>query len=206
MGVEAWSAIAAGVSAIGAVAAVMVALFAWSTTKHAARATADLTKIEARRWHHDLTPQFTIEFAEQVGDQAVLKVWFNGPTALAELRVGLTIRNDKPRSSRLAGGPSPDEIAAQVWGPYRFRPRVDGADELGRTTGPVKLLPGDGRQFTLERTIEPRWTTPEWWRDEYENAPVRVGLRCTTGDYEPWTVYYEVPTVQGEPLEGQLYA
>ncbi|GAA3251566.1 hypothetical protein [Nonomuraea helvata] len=206
MSVEAWSAVAAAVSALAAIVAVVVAFFAWKATKNAAKATADLTKIEARRWHHDLTPQFTFELGPEAGDRTTLKVWFNGPAALGELTVSVTIRNDKPRNSTLAGSPSQEEIDAQVWGPYRFVPHVDGADQHGRAAAPIKLLPGDGRQFSLQRTIAPSWTREEWWRDEFKYAPVRVGLRCTSGDDDPWTVYHEVPTVQGTPLEGRLYA
>lgn len=198
------SVVAASVSAVGAMAAVIVAVLAWSTTRYAARATGDLSRIEARRWHHDLTPQFTFDFIQGSGDLSVLNVWFNGPDALGELTVSLTIRNDRPRFAGVADCLLPPEITTPVWGPYRFSPDyVYGADHLGRAAGPVKVLPGDGYQFALERTPAPSHTGQKGWHDLHAKAPVRLALRCTSRDAEPWTVYHVVPTVQDAAPQGR---
>jgi hypothetical protein len=113
--------------------------------------------------------------------------------------VTVTIRDDiRGRAPVTAGGPTADQIARQVWGPYRFMPGVDGADETGRSVAPLKMLLGDSRPFTLERTPPPaRANDSGSWRRHYADQPVRLTLGCYRQDHEPWTVPIEIAVEQG---------
>jgi hypothetical protein len=92
-----------------------------------------------------------------------------------------------------AGGPTAEQIDRQVWGPYRFVPGVDGADETGRSLEPFTLLLGDWRPFALERTPPPPWSNDSGsWRQRYADQPVRLTLSCYRKDHEPWTVPVEI--------------
>jgi hypothetical protein len=77
-----------------------------------------------------------------------LRLFLTGPADLARLdRLVVTIRDDHPwraEGTRLAGGPTREQVAEQIWGPYRFTPGtgpgtdstrgIPGADPTGRTT------------------------------------------------------------------------
>ena len=123
--------------AVGAVAAI-AAVGAWWAARSSSQASAAMTAIERRRWHADLTPQFELACRVTSGERATLRVALVGPAALDRIdRVTVRIRDDIPgRAPVTPGGPTAEEIARQVWGPYRFVPGVDGADQdrpLGRT-------------------------------------------------------------------------
>ncbi|MER7213187.1 hypothetical protein ABT340_39505 [Streptosporangium sp. NPDC000239] len=192
---ETWSALIAGLALAGTGGA-------WRTAYLAKQATVDLTRIEARRWHADMTPQFEItcvplSMGDQVSeDRAELRIRFVGPPGLTKLTVTPTIRDDWPdRKSTLAGGPTQEEVTSQIWGPYRFIHGVDGGSEGSRTVTPITLLLSDGRPLSVERTPPPRWADSAGWRQRYNGTPVRLALHCVHEGDEPWTVYKEVPTV-----------
>jgi hypothetical protein len=176
---------------VAAVAAVGAGIAAWQS----GRAAASLTAIEQHRWHADLTPQFTVNCRTNGGDRAQLKVALLGPPGLDRLdQVTVTIRDDvRGRESVTAGGPTAEQIARQVWRPYRFVPRVDGADETGRSVEPFSLLLGDWRPLTLERTPPPPWSSDSGsWQERHADQPVRLTLSCYRRDHEPWTVPVEI--------------
>jgi len=136
------------------------------------------------------------------GERATLRVALVGPAALDRLdRVTVRIRDDIPgRAPVTPGGPTAEEIARQVWGPYRFVPGVDGADQTGRSVAPFGLLLGDWRPLALERTPAPTWSSDATaWQRQYNDQPVRLTLACVREGDEPWTVPQEVRVDQGAP-------
>lgn len=101
-------------------------------------------------------------------DQDHVYVGFDAPATIGEITVQLTIRDDFDRSDlpQLAGGPTHEQVAEVIWGPYRFNPRVhDTEDGLGRTVSAFSLLPGDHQQLALRSVPETflvrrrRWAT-----------------------------------------------
>ncbi len=118
-----------------------------------------------------------------------------GPPGLDRLdRLIVSIRDDiHGRAPVTAAEPTAEQIAEQVWGPYRFVRSVDGADTTGRSVAPVSLLLGDWRPFALEHTPPPPWSSDSGgWRQQYADQPVRLTLTCYRQDHEPWTVPVEV--------------
>jgi hypothetical protein len=187
--------------AVGAVAAI-AAVGAWWAARSSSQASAAMTAIERRRWHADLTPQFELVCRVASGERATLRVALVGPAGLDRLdRVTVRIRDDIPgRAPVTSGGPTAEEIARQVWGPYRFVPGVDGADQAGRSVAPFGLLLGDWRPLALERTPAPTWSSDTTgWRRQYNDQPVRLTLACVREGDEPWTVPQEVRVDQGAP-------
>ncbi|WP_204038879.1 hypothetical protein [Acrocarpospora phusangensis] len=188
MTAETWSAIAAFIALSGS-------FLAWKAAAKSADAASRLTEIERRRWHHEMTPQLRAAVvAPKVWDNAELRLLLLGPTALHEVTLTVSIRDDWPdRKSTLAGGPTADEIAATIWGPYRFNRAIDGGSEDGRSVETFRLTMGDYKPIALIRSAWPRWTNQDHWRTKYADAPVRIAVTCEHPDYEPWTVHLEVP-------------
>jgi hypothetical protein len=187
--------------AVGAVAAV-AAVGAWWAARSSSQASAAMTAIERRRWHADLTPRFELACRVTSGARAELRVALVGPAGLDRLdRVTVRIRDDIPgRAPVISGGPTAEEIARQVWGPYRFVPGVDGADQTGRRVAPFGLLLGDWRPLALERTPAPAWSAdPAVWRRQFDDQPVRLTLACVREGDEPWTVPLEVQVEDTPP-------
>lgn len=183
--------------AVGTVMAAGAAVGSLLAARQANRAAATLAMIERHRWHADLTPQFEVTCTATSGDRATLRVAFVGPPGLDRLdQVTVSIRDDiRGRAPVIAGGPTAEQIARQVWGPYRFVRGVDGADENGRSVAAVELLLGDWRPFALEQTPPPPWWGGggvDGWRKQYADQPVRLTFTCHRQDDEPWTVPREV--------------
>jgi hypothetical protein len=186
---------------VGAVAAA-AAVGAWWAARSSSQASAAMTAIERHRWHADLTPQFEFRCRVTSGERAELRVALAGPAGLDRLdRVTIRIRDDIPgRAPVISGGPTAEEIARQVWGPYRFVPGVDGADQTGRRVAPFGLLLGDWRPLALERTPAPTWAAdPAGWRRQFDDQPVRLTLACLREGDEPWTIPLEVQVEDAPP-------
>ena len=191
-----WASIIAGSTAVFSAVATGGA---WLAARRA-NATADaVARIERDRWHTDLLPQFSARIEMGEGDRATLSVRLVGPLPLChldEIRVEVAQSDDMDYTPRLAGGPTEEQVAAQVWGPLRFVPGSDGADRNGHTVVPFALTVGRGRPFALERTRSPLWwdgnDREERWRDKWLNLPMRLVLTCRREGFEPWTVPYEV--------------
>lgn len=183
---------------LGGVAALVAAIASvgsWVAARQANHAAATLARIERDRWHADLTPKFEVTCQTTGGDRAQLRVALVGPAGLDRLdRVIVSVRDDiRGRRPVTAGGPSAEQIAQHVWGPYRFVPGVDRADQTGRTVAPVELHLGDWRPFALERTPPPPWSGDiETWRRQYDSQPLRLTLTCHRQGDQPWTVPIEL--------------
>ncbi|WP_433459893.1 hypothetical protein [Micromonospora sp. CA-248212] len=193
-----WSAVGTVTSALAALAALVVAYLAYRTTQTAASSTAALTRIEARRIWAETLPQFKITAEAQSDTYAMLHVELVGPPSLDRLdQIQLSVRDDYHArgASQIAGGPSADQVANHVWGPYRFRHGIDGGSENGRDVAPFSLPLGEGTDFAMDRQLPPLWNTSGTeasWRRDYAGKSVRLLLRCTRDGFEPWTVPAEV--------------
>ncbi|WP_430378419.1 hypothetical protein [Streptomyces sp. B1-3] len=195
-----WAAIVGGTTAVFSAIATGGA---WLTARRA-NATADaVARIERGRWHAENLPQFRVTIERGDGDRATLSVHLAGPLPLChldEIRVEVEQSDDMDYTPRLAGGPTPEQVAAQVWGPLRFVPGSDGADRNGQTVAPFRLEVGKGRPLALERTRSPLWwegnDREARWRDKWLNKPMRLVLTCRRDGFEPWTVPCEVEVPQ----------
>lgn len=126
----------------------------------AATRSADAAAVTARldidRRHAELTPHFriSVEPSNPGSDTLRLAVCLLGPPELERLdALTVTIRDDHPwraQGRALASGPTPEQVAQQIWGRWRFTPGtgpgtdsirgIPGADPTGRTT-PTQGLP-----------------------------------------------------------------
>ncbi|MFD6936250.1 hypothetical protein ACFWAP_08875 [Streptomyces goshikiensis] len=185
---------------IAAFLSVVAAAAAWEATGRAsdtaeqARRTAEIVaRIERDRWLSELTPQFEFTLTKE-GDQAAkLLIHLAGPDALGHLdsvtvRVGDDDYDHTPTQHRLGyvdpHGPTPEQIAAHVFGPFRLRPRVNDADDDGRELTFTDLQVGRGRPLALDRTMPGMWMvgkTYDSWQREYEGHPVRLVITCRRG-------------------------
>ncbi|MCG0066281.1 hypothetical protein L0F81_23820 [Streptomyces tricolor] len=176
---------------------------AWLAARRSAKTAEAVARIERQRWHADLTPQFDISIERSESGRAALSIRLVGPLPLGrldEIAVRIVSSDDMDRTARLPGGPTQEDLDAQVWGPCRFTHGADGADENGQTVAPFSLSVGTGRPFSIERTRPPHWQegpdVERRWRDEWLNAPMRLVITCTREEFEPWVVPcdVEVPT------------
>lgn len=193
-----WSAVGTVTSAIAGLAALVVAYLAFRTTQTAANSAAAMTRIEERRIWAETLPQLKVTADAQTDTYALLHVELVGPPSLDRLDgIQLSIRDDYHArgASQLAGGPSAEEVANHVWGPYRFKYGIDGGSENGRTVAPFSLPLGEGMNFAMDRQLPPLWNTSGTeasWRRDYAGKPVRLLFRCSREGFEQWTVPVEV--------------
>lgn len=172
---------------------------AWLAAHRSAKTADTVARIEQDRWHADLLPQFQLSIERAEGDRATLSVRLVGPLPLChldEIRIAIAQSDDMSRVATLAGGPTQEELDAQVWGPLRFAHGADGADVNGKTVAPFSLEVGKGRPFSVERTRPPLWQAGDdrdtRWRGEWLNKPMRLVLTCRREGFEAWTVPREV--------------
>lgn len=187
--------IVAIVSALGSVGAVWYARRSDRSagrsvvaSERSAIASEKRAALEGQRRQAEMTPWFrvAIESANEGMEDLRLSVFLTGPPELGRLdSLTVKIRDDHPWRAdgmRLAGGPSPEQVAAQIWGPYRFilstGPGVSpsgpirGADATGRATPTDGLPVGESLAFFLEPTRPPSWSHQpvENWRRALANA------------------------------------
>jgi hypothetical protein len=190
-----------------AVASAVVAVFARrdarrsaGAAERSAQAAEDLTAIERRRRHEELAPRLSVvAFCRGHGsDRVRVTVRLDGPVGLDRLdQVVVRVCDDKDRNPVTAGGPTQEQIATTVWGPYRFVPGVDGADQLGRSVPGFPLARGESRSLEMEPTPQPSWVSaPEWWRHEYADQPIRLEITCIQEGELPWRSPVEVEQPQ----------
>jgi hypothetical protein len=179
-------------------ASAFAAIAAWRAALRSNKAASIMADIERARHHADLKPQFAVTFEQTSGDRAMLKLTLMGPPGLGDLdAVEVMIRQDTHTrgASTIAGDLSREEVAAVVWGPYRFAAGVDGVDPTGRWFAARPLPHGESLEFPLQRTDKPWWWPDgSQWRREQDGKPVRLEATCRWGGFEPWVVRMEVPT------------
>ncbi|GAA4226006.1 hypothetical protein GCM10022254_09490 [Actinomadura meridiana] len=183
-------------SAAGMISTGAVGVYAGRHTRRSADAGQAVSVLEAERWHADLTPKFVVTAAPANIDRAELWVELAGPVPLNGLdEIVMSVRDDVPgREPVSPAGPSAEEIAAQVYGPYQFGPYADGADAHGRGVAPFALQVGERRPFSLMKTRAPHWTgqSDEQWWQQWAGEPVRLELQCRQGDDPLWRVSLNV--------------
>jgi hypothetical protein len=90
---------------------------------------ATTAALDMQRRNAELTPRFRItrEPSDPGSPMLRLGVFLSGPPELERLdELTVMIRDDHPwraQGTPLAGGPTPEQVAEQIWGPYRFIPR-----------------------------------------------------------------------------------
>lgn len=211
------------VSALAAVGAVVYARRLDETAKQAVAAarksaeasersaTASETRaaLEGQRRQAEMTPHFRVSY-DWESDR--LTVLLAGPPQLEQLdSLTVRIRDDHPwraEGSPLAGGPSQEEVAAHIWGPYRFIPGtgpgaspgsdIGAADATGRVTRTRGMPVGESLPFFLQPTMPPRWSQQpvENWRRE-RGTIVRLQLDCIREGWNPWSLACEIDTAPG---------
>jgi hypothetical protein len=199
------------VSALGAVGAVWYARRSDRSASRSAAAAATTAALDMQRRNAELTPRFriTCELSNPGSSGIRLGVFLSGPSELERLdALTVAIRDDHPWRSQgtpLAGGPTPEQVAVQIWGPYRFVPGtgpgansirgIPGADPTGRTTPTGGMPVGEELSFQLEPTDSPSWSQqpPGDWR-RGRSTVVRLRLECRRDGWKPWTLSCEIDT------------
>jgi hypothetical protein len=182
-----------------------------AASERSATAGESTRAIEQQRRNAELTPRFrvTCERANPGIETLRLVVRLEGPPELGSLdALTVIIRDDHPwrgQGTPLAGGPTPEQVAEQIWGPYRFTPGtgpgadavrgIPGADETGRSTPTGGMPVGEELTFLLEPTDPPRWSQQprENWRRERWTV-LRLQLECRREGRESWSLAGEVET------------
>lgn len=165
-------------------------------SKKQAEQAEQVTAIERKRYHSDLTPEFHLECMgrDPDGRQSTLTVELTGPPGLDWLdEVTVHIRDDRP--DRTPGeGRSPEyleEFSHVIWGPYRIKSGLEKTGRDGRTHGPFKLLKNEPYPIPLEHSYPPSWDTGNW-RSQYNGKAIRLEIACTRQGHEPWVLTPEV--------------
>jgi hypothetical protein len=184
-----------------------------AASERSAVAAEGVAALEASRRHAELTPRFRVSFDRSARR---LTVFLVGPPELGRLdSLTVTIRDDRPGrvDLRLPAGPAAEEIAAQIWGLYRFIPggvglglftdrEFRGADETGRVTPTGGMAVGESLVFAMEVTRPPKWSAEsldDWAR---RCGPlIRLQLDCRREGMEPWSLPVEVDSVTGKAVE-----
>ncbi|MFF4791809.1 hypothetical protein ACFY2M_19070 [Streptomyces sp. NPDC001276] len=170
---------------------------AWMAARKSARTAESVARIERDRRHEERRPRFELSLGGPYREHSTLNVHLAGPDELGEVEI-VSIRvddDDKDRSDLSPGAATREEIDSHVWGPFRFTPRVNDSDEIGRALGPFTLRVGRGRPFQMERTRPGRWMTGktmDQWQEEYLGHPVRLVITCRVGD-EEWVLARPLP-------------
>lgn len=137
------------------IAGAVVAGLAWRTSIGVRK---DQAEAEKDRRHREMRPMLDVAADLRFGsDTGILTVKLTGPREMERYDwIRVQMRNDKERKFPGAHrGYSEEEWQRQVWGPFRFRPGVDGAGEHGRTAELGGRAVTDAWLFAIERTTPP---------------------------------------------------
>jgi hypothetical protein len=185
------------VGAVTGIAALRVSLRSARAGRDSADSAVVVAGLEGDREHRALVPELRFRLTVQHGEPARpgatarLVVVLDGPPDLDGMAVA--IRDDRPdRAPVVAGGPNAAEIAATVWGPWRFRPGADLATAGGREVPARPLRRREQLVFALEAAPVPHWATPEHWVSDHADAPLRLAITCTRDGYRPWVLHEDV--------------
>jgi len=194
--------VALGVTAIAAVAARL----SYQSSRQANSTAGALASIEQDRRHSELTPRFRVRVEPWTAgndEDLRLRIMLSGPTGPDRIDgLTATIRDDHFRRGEgtlTGGGPTREEIKAQVWGPYQFRPGTGPdearADENGRVTVYDAQLPiGEELPYLLERTRPPAWArhmTQQQW-NEQRGPVIRIALEAWHQENGRWVLPCEI--------------
>ncbi|MFG2978047.1 hypothetical protein ACGFYY_34270 [Streptomyces sp. NPDC048331] len=187
-----------------AIKAKQISVDALNTEKQATNAASIVAGIENVRIHHDMLPDLKVEI-RRTGDggRARLTVRWDGPSVLKRLsEVRVRVLDDGQDrtvalASNLATGPTAEELAAQVWGPYRLQPGLDGVSVGGRTATREGLCLGSTLPLMMEPTRSPHRDAEAQirWSMEFGRQPVRLHIECRHEDFEPWVQVYEINVI-----------
>jgi hypothetical protein len=183
---------------------VVYARLSAASSTRSADAAAVTAALDTDRRHAELTPRFHITCGawNQGSDKLRLTVQLTGPVQLCALdEITLTIRNDQPwrdYHEPVAGGPTREQIDAQVWGRWRLTPhsvpdRGPGADENGRSSTEPGLSVGEALVYQLEPTQPPPWAHQDVdsWQAQMGSV-LRLTLDCTRDGYTRWVLPAEL--------------
>ncbi|CAL9618285.1 hypothetical protein SUDANB121_05805 [Nocardiopsis dassonvillei] len=110
------------------------------------------------------------------GDGAVSEVTVTGPRSLERLdALHIHLEDDHPRSPVVAGGPTQEDLDAQLWGLYQF------SQGDRHTVKLAEVAVGQLPTLWLTATPPPPWAVPAHWRQDQDGAPVRVTFQCRRG-------------------------
>ncbi|MEV4542277.1 hypothetical protein [Micromonospora echinaurantiaca] len=185
-----WAAVVLGPFAV--ISAIAGAL-AWRTS---ASVRKDQAKTEKDRRHREMRPELDVSLdMKWPPDAGLLVVKLTGPREVERYDwIRVQVRDDgknrQPRHDVTA-----EQIREQVWGPFRLRPGVDGADRDGRTAKQGGQAVTDSWLFTVERTTSPGWYSggDAAWRKDYVDEPIRLRIEVGLGG-QSWAEMREVPT------------
>ena len=174
------------------------------------RAAAILAQIERQRRPSELTPQFeiTCDVQATAAGHADLRVILRGPDTLDTLdEVTIRILDERwqDHGARVTpGGPSAEDIAKHVWGPWEFNTGASAqvADNQTTLARPYSRKTGrDWDCFSLVPSAPPYWAsgmTAQQWLRHHDGQPIRLMVSCRLGDYR-WELPYDVPRQQPAP-------
>jgi hypothetical protein len=186
------------ISLLALAAASASALYARSQSASQDKATA----IESERRHEELTPVFEAgcEAAGGLEDSAMLKIALTGGIdALDEVVITVQDESGTDHWGRgLPPGITREKAEAFVWGPWEFDVNASAQVVSNRQTRPrpYSLLSGKNWDvLALAATTPGSWmtgTTPDKWRKERRQQPIRLLITCRREGHNPWFVPLEV--------------
>lgn len=187
MSVLSW--LAARRSAAAAEKAVAAAEKAVEAAEKSAAAAEAMTAIERERRHRDNRPDISIKHTPFLSGGTQLELLLTGPHGVEEVRVErLVIQDSEPWANPVVQGPTREELAVYVRGPYEFMGKLEGQKSGGRSVEPFTLIVGYPHKLVLKVTSPPpNSKIPESvWRQDVHVLPLRVAVECTQEGYEPW--------------------
>ncbi|WP_194822489.1 hypothetical protein [Micromonospora sp. S-DT3-3-22] len=187
-----------GASIGSMVISLAVGLVAWLGWRTSVGVRRDQVEAEERRRHREMRPVLEVLLGTRgTPEPALLVVKLIGPREVEQYDwIRLAIRDDgKNRTPH--GDVTTEAIREQVWGPFRLRPGVDGADREGRAAQQDARAVTDSWLFTVDRSTPPRWYGggDVEWRKDYAGKPVRLRIEIGLGK-RSWSELVEVPTAR----------
>lgn len=160
------------------------------------------TAIESDRRHEELRPVFeaSCEVTGGLEDSAMLKIALTGGMdALDEVVITIQDESGIDHWGRgLPPGVGQEKAEAFVWGPWEFDINASAQVVSNRQTRPrpYSLLSGKNwGVLALAATRPGSWmtgTSPDKWRKERRQQPIRLLITCRREGHKPWFVPLEV--------------
>lgn len=185
---------------IATAVAALAAVGSWRAAERSNNVARIVAGIETHRHQVELTPRFKIRW-DVSEDAETLDMWLKliGPTGIDRLdKVTAVIVDDRTMGHFPGPGPeppptlTPQQIDRQVWGLYKFKEGIDGADASGRTATQTDIAYGIEYGFQLVANPPPPWwkgneSAESAWVGNYWGF-VNLNLNCTLDGFEPWTI------------------